>query len=115
MYENISLKDIVRTNQEIGETGELQNRSSLEYALSTVKQRRSWLHELSFLVRSLLVDHVFSEGNKRTALALMLTYFEDRNMEYDRQKVVEAVYNISRKNINDINKISRMIKNATIR
>jgi hypothetical protein len=115
MYENINLKDIIAINKRIGATGELQSASSLEYAISVVKDRKSWLNELSFLVRSLLADHAFIDGNKRTALALIATYFEDRNMDYDRQRLVEIVYDIAKKSINDINKIARLIKSGIIR
>ena len=115
MYEKITLKDIIRANQEIGELGELQNKSSLEYALSIVKERKSWLHELSFLVRSIIADHSFKDGNKRTALALIMTYFEDRNIECDKERLVEVIYSISKQNITDINRIARLIKSAIIR
>ncbi|MFC1697991.1 hypothetical protein ACFL1H_06635, partial [Nanoarchaeota archaeon] len=64
----INKKDIIRINQEIGETGELSNESSLDFALHMIKHKKSWLYELSYLIRSILVDHVFKDGNKRTAL-----------------------------------------------
>jgi prophage maintenance system killer protein len=109
---NMNKKDIIAINQEIGESGELQNPGSLEFALSIIKQQRSWLYELSYLVRSMLVDHAFVDGNKRTSLALILLYLKEQGIEYDRQKIVLKVYNISKKNIKDINKIMRLIKNG---
>ncbi len=109
---NLNKKDLISINVDIGETGELQNESSLEFALSIIKQNKSWLYELSYIVRSLLVDHAFRDGNKRTALALVLLYFEDKGVEYDRQKLVNIAYLISKKNARDINRIMRMIKNG---
>lgn len=108
----INKKDVIRINQEIGETGRLQNESSLEYALSLIKHKKSWLYELAYLVRSLLIDPAFVEGNKRTALAIILTYFEDK--EYDKERMVKIILQISKKNIKDVNKIMRMIKSAII-
>jgi len=111
----INKKDVIRINQEVGATGELQNESSLDFALSILKHRKSWLYEVAALTRSILVDHAFSDGNKRTALALILTYLSEKDMEYDKDKMVLAVYKIAKKNINDTNKIMRLIKNGIIR
>ncbi|MBD3313273.1 hypothetical protein GF345_02425 [Candidatus Woesearchaeota archaeon] len=111
---NINKKDIIAINMEIGETGAFNNESSLEFALHLIKHKKSWLYELSYLVRSLLVDHAFRDGNKRTALALVLLYFEDKGFKYDKDSIVRIIYSISKKNITDINKIARMIKNGTI-
>ena len=68
----INKKDMVGANQEIGCNGEFSNESSLDFALSIVKQKKSWLYELSYLVRSLLVDHIFQDGNKRTAASTII-------------------------------------------
>jgi len=61
----------------LGKKGELTNPGALDYAVDRVRDKKDWLIELSYLVRSLLIDHAFKEGNKRTALALILVYFED--------------------------------------
>ena len=105
-------KDIIRINQEVGEEGELTNPSALDYAVDRVRDKKDWLIELSYLVRSLLIDHAFKEGNKRTALALILVYFEDKSIKYDKEKIVKIVSNIAAKNITNISKIARLIKSA---
>lgn len=110
----INKKDIIRINQEIGEAGNFQNESSLDYALSTIKHKKSWLYELSYLIRSLLTDHAFMDGNKRTALAIILTYFKDRDTKYDEDVITKVILQISKKSIKDINKIMRLIKSAII-
>ena len=105
-------KDIIRINQEIGEEGYLSNESSLEYALSIIKHKNSWLYESSYIIRSLLVDHAFKDGNKRTALTIMIMYIKEKKLEYDKEKVQKIILDISKKNINDINKIQRLVKSA---
>lgn len=102
----------MRINQEVGSSGKLSNESSLDYALSITKHRKSWLYELSHLVRSLLVDHVFEDGNKRTALALILVYFEEKRIKYDRNKVSFVVHKIAKKNINNVIRIMELIKSG---
>lgn len=110
----INKKDIIRINQEVGETGNIQNESNLEYALSIIKHKKSWLYELAYITRSLLIDHAFTDGNKRTALALILTYFKDKDQKYEKEKIAKIILQISKKNIRDINKIMRLIKSAII-
>ncbi|MFH2028072.1 MAG: hypothetical protein ABIJ08_02965 [Nanoarchaeota archaeon] len=99
---------------EIGETGEFQNDSSLDYALSTIKHKKSWIMELSYILRSLLVDDAFRDGNKRTALMITLTYLENKEVKYDKEMVLRVLLEISKKNITDINKITRLIKRGII-
>jgi len=107
----INKKDIIRINQEFSD-GSLQNESSLDYAISTLKYRKSWLYELSQLVRALLLDHTFRDGNKRTALALLLLYLEEKNIRYDEERLLKTIEKITRKNINNINRIMELIKDA---
>ncbi|MBW2990085.1 Fic family protein [Candidatus Woesearchaeota archaeon] len=109
----INKKDIVRVNQEIGETGRFHNESSMEYALSMIKHKKSWLYELAYIARSLLTDHAFIDGNKRTALAIILTYFEGKE-EYDKEMIAKIILQISKKQEKDVNKIMRMIKSAIL-
>lgn len=109
----INKKDIIAVNGEIGCNGQLSNESSLDFALSIIKQKKSWLFEISYIVRSLLVDHVFQDGNKRTAATIIALYMEENGLDYDKEKMIKAILQVSIKNINDINKIMRMIKNVT--
>ena len=105
-------KDIIRINQEIGEEGELTNPGALEYAVDRIRDNKDWLIELSYLVRSLLVDHAFKEGNKRTALALILAYFEDKEVKYNEEKMIKIISKIAAKNITNIAKIARLIQSG---
>jgi fido (protein-threonine AMPylation protein) len=102
-----NLKDIVRLNQEVGESGLLRSSSSLDYALKI--RHKGWLIELSYIIRSVLIDHPFVDGNKRTAYAICVLYLEDNNRKFNNQKVIETMKLIAKKNIKDINKIGRLI------
>ncbi len=111
---NLTEKDLIRLNQEMGEEGQLHNESSLQFALNMMRLKKSWLHELAYLLRCLLVDHVFKDGNKRTALATTILYLEDKNISWDKEKLVKAIHEIAKNNYRSIEKIMRVIKNATI-
>jgi len=104
-----NLKDIIRINQDIGESGELRDDSSIKFALSIGKNKKSWLFELSYIVRGLLVDHPFVDGNKRTAYLLCTLIIEDNKYQCDDDKIVKNIHLISKKSVNDINKITRMM------
>lgn len=107
----LTVDDIVLINKEFDE-GNLVNRSSLEFALSSAKNTKDWITQLAYIVRSILIDHVFSEGNKRTALAVMITYITAYKKGYDVNKLDRIIVTMLKKNVTDIGKIRRMIKDA---
>ena len=110
----LNKKDLIGINRGIGGNAKFHNEDGLDFALSIVKQNKSWLYELSYIVRSLLVDHCFEDGNKRTAIIVIMTYFENNNLDCDKDKLIKIVWNIAKKNTTDINKLMRLIKNAII-
>ena len=112
MY-TITKKDILAFNQQAGETGEFSNESSLDFALSIAKTKQNWLYELSYLARSLLVDHVFRDGNKRTCLLVLVYFFEQNKQDYDRAKLLSLMKKIAKNNITHPLMIMRLIHNVT--
>jgi len=104
-------QEIVEINKEF-DKGNVVNESSLDFALSSIKQTKDWIKQLAYLVRAILIDHVFEEGNKRTAAVLIMVFIEENKLDYDPQKVDQIVIDILKKNITDIKKIRRLIKNA---
>ncbi len=63
-------------------------------------------------MRAILLDRVFEKGNKRTASALIMSILEIHKEGYDPKKVDDVIVEIIKNNINNINKIRRMIKNV---
>ncbi|MBU0459591.1 MAG: Fic family protein [Nanoarchaeota archaeon] len=112
MY-TLTKKDIIAFNQEAGEEGKFNNESSLDFALSLAKTKKNWLYELSYLSRSLLVDHVFRDGNKRTCLLTIVYYLEKNNKKYDRERLLMLIKKIAKNNITNPLMIMRMIYNVT--
>ena len=107
----LTKKDIIALNQKF-EEGSLNNESSLDFALDYAKKTENWIKALSFLVRAILVDHVFEEGNKRTATLLIKTYAEYEGFSVNMDKLLSSVKNILLRNITDIRKIEEIIKNV---
>ena len=113
MYSLLTKKDIIAFNQEIGELGDFNNESSLDFALSIVKTKKNWIYELSYLARSLLVDHVFQDGNKRTCLCVMIYYLETNGKIVDKDRLVHTIKKIAKNNITNPLLIGRLIYHAT--
>jgi prophage maintenance system killer protein len=107
----LSKKDIVAINAEL-DSGRIVNESSLDFALKTIGRSRNWLRACALLVRAVLIDHTFEDGNKRTAAAIVLTYCEMQGLHADPDKVNQAIVRILRKNITKMRAIEREIKDV---
>ena len=107
----LTKKDIIALNQEF-EEGNLHNEASLDFALGYAKKTENWTKALAWLVRAILIDHVFEEGNKRTVALLIKTYTQyEGHKTYDDQ-IIKLVKKVILKNISSIKIIEDMIKNA---
>ena len=113
MFEKITAKDIMAINLQFAE-GNFMNKSSLLYALDQANESKSWLKQCAFLVRAILIDHVFEEGNKRTAAAVIVGFFEENALSFHPEEIAEVVAQIVTKNITDLIATERLIKNAII-
>ena len=107
----LTKKDIVALNQEF-EDGSFHNEPSLDFALSHANKSENWINGLSLLTRAILIDHVFQEGNKRTAALLIKTYAEYEGHKIYNDKLVNLIKEILLKDITDINKIEGMLKDV---
>ena len=94
------------------DTGNLVNRNSLEFALSSAKNTKDWVTQLAYIMRAILIDHVFAEGNKRTVLAVMIAFVEFHKKGYELYKLDQIIVRMLKDNITDIAKIRRLIKDG---
>lgn len=107
----IDKEDLMRINQGFG--GRLRNDASIDFAID--KQGESRLGEykkLAYLWRAILVDHPFSDGNKRTAVFLAFNFAQEVDKWADRNLLVHHALSIAKNNITDINVIERRLRNA---
>lgn len=107
----LSKKDIIALNQEL-HTGRIVNEGSLDYAIETTKRSKNWLKSAATLTRAILIDHVFEDGNKRTAAAVIMVHLEMNNIHYNPDSVNQMIIRILKKNITNMRTIERMIKNV---
>lgn len=110
----ISSTDLIEINKRF-DKGHVVNKSSLNFAISSSKRSKDWITQLAYLVRAILIDHIFEEGNKRTATVLISSILEIHKVAYDPIKLDKLIVKIvtkNTKNIIDIAIIRRLIKDA---
>ena len=107
----ISKETIVRIARGFG--GNLRNSSSLDFALEKQNDRKLGEYKkLAFLLRAILVDHPFSDGNKKTAAFIALAFAEQNKKQVDEELMKHHILSIASKNIIEIRAIEERMKNA---
>ncbi len=91
--------------------GRLINSSGIEFAESAIRKTKNWQEQAAYIIRAIVADHTFEDGNKRTAAAYIMGMLEVHKIAYDPYKIEKAVLAIA-KDTKRIDKIRRMIKNA---
>jgi len=107
----LSKKDIISINQAL-DSGTIVNESSLDFAVEMTRKSKNWLKTVALLVRAVLIDHVFADGNKRTSSAIIMAYLDMNGFDYDPDVVNKTVIKILTKNVTDVGKIEQLIKNV---
>ena len=114
MCMKIMINELEKINRRFEPRSTLKNEGSLSFAISHAARTKDWVKQLAYLLRALLVDHVFDDGNKRTATYLILSYFKEYEIQIDEDKINRLMIKIASKNITKIDEIRRLIKNETI-
>lgn len=104
--------ELVEINKKFG-SGAVVNGGSLDFAISAAHKGKDWQEQLAFVVRALLCDHVFEDGNKRTAAAYIMAVLESLKFKYDPFKIDRLVLKIAKNNVSKVEKIKRMIEHAS--
>jgi len=107
----LTLKDLITINRQFS-IGNVTNKGSMDFVLAQTYRSKQWFKSMCLLVRAILIDHLFEDGNKRTAAAVIMAYLDMNSYNYNPDKVAETVLMIAKKSIKDVNKIGRLIKNA---
>jgi prophage maintenance system killer protein len=106
MYKN----KIIRANAAFGE--KVKSESSLDHASERATYEKSRFKKLALLVRAIVVDHTFTDANKRTALVTISSELSE-DYKINRKRLVIVLRNIAERNINDLDQISRRIRKCT--
>ena len=104
----ISSKRIIRLNKKFG--GSLLNQNSLDFSVDKSNKEKNIYKSNAYLIRGIIVDHSFLDGNKRTAMTIVSERFSKHKIKCDKEKLTKGFINIAKKNVNSIDKISRRLK-----
>ncbi|MFW5846625.1 MAG: Fic family protein [Nanoarchaeota archaeon] len=108
----ISKEDLLRINAGFG--GNLRSGSSLDFAFHIQQNKKLGAYKkLAHLLRAILVDHPFSDGNKRTAMFVSLAFASENNKGVNRDILLYQIVAIAKKNLTNIRQIADRIKTAT--
>ena len=111
MCMRISKEELLRINKGFG--GNLRSDSSLDYAFDKLENKKLGKYKkLAYLWRAVLVDHPFSDGNKRTAAYVALSFAHEFGKQVDRELLMHHIISIAKQNISDIKNIEYRLKNA---
>jgi prophage maintenance system killer protein len=106
---DISKETLLRINQGFG--GNLRNDSSLDYALELQNEKKLGEYKkLAYLLRAILVNHPFSDANKRTATFLCLAFATEQHKQTDRDLLSHQIVSIAKYNLTEIRNIEWRIK-----
>ena len=109
MCMDISKEDLIRINRGFG--GNLRNDSSLDFAIDIQKNNKLGIYKkLAYLLRAILVDHPFSDGNKRTTAFLCLSFAEENKKQVSQELLLHQIISIAKNNITDIRNIEWRLK-----
>ena len=109
MCMKISKIDLLRINHGFG--GNLRSSSSIDYAIDKQDNKKLGPYKrLAYLFRAILVDHPFSDGNKRIAAFIALAFAEENHKQVDRDLLLHHIVAIAKKNITNIRQIEWRLK-----
>lgn len=111
MCMDISKEELLRINHGFG--GDIRSDSSIDFAINQQENKKLGSYKkLAYLMRAILVDHPFSDGNKRTATYVAFVFAEEHNKQVDRDLLLHHVVSIAKNNIQNIRNIEERLKNA---
>ena len=104
------IEELITVNKRFS-TGTVMNGASLKFAESAIKRTKNWQEQVAYILRAIIVDHPFEDGNKRTAAAYLTGLLETYKIPYDPFKIDKLVLTLA-KGTKSIDNIRRMVKNA---
>lgn len=111
MCMDISKKDLLRINRGFG--GNLRDDSSLDFALERIKSKKLGMYKkLAYLIRAIIIDHPFSDGNKRTAAFVSFVFAKETDKQVDKDLLEHHIISIAKNNIHNIKNIEWRLRTA---
>ena len=104
----IHIDKIIKINKKHG--GNLINKSQLDFAIDKANREEDIYKSNAYLLRAIVVDHPFLDGNKKTATEVILERFSKNKIKCNEKEFSRGIVNIAKSNETSIEKISRRLK-----
>ena len=105
---------VISTNKKFS-TGKMVNEGSLDFALAQANKTKDMITQLATIVRGIVLDHVFEDGNKRTAAAIVMALALLHQKAYDPYRIDAMIIKIATGKVKAIEKIRRLLNHAIVR
>ena len=103
------VKKLTEINKQFSE-GKIINNSIYWVEDRINNYKMPFLTQISYVLRALLCNHIYLDGNKRTSLYITLKWLRELKLDIDEDKLFDVITKIAKNNINEIRKIKRMLK-----
>ncbi|MBU0958398.1 MAG: Fic family protein [Nanoarchaeota archaeon] len=104
----VDVNNLIKINKKHG--GVLIDRSNLEFAVDSANKEKDIYKSNAYLIRGVIVNHPFLDGNKSTASEIVLKRFKKEGIKCNREKFSSGLISIAKNNIGSIDKIERRLK-----
>lgn len=102
------INKIVKLNKKHG--GNLINKSNLDFAVEKANNEKNIYKRNAHIIRGIIVNHPFLDGNKRTTTEIVLEDFKRNKYKCDKRKFEKGILNIAKQNEGNLNKISKRLR-----
>jgi death-on-curing family protein len=109
--DKITKEKIIATNRAYG--GHEFPHNSLDYSIERANEERNFYKKLAHLVRSMTSNHSFTDGNKRTAMTIVLTEFQEEGIKCDKNRLVKTLVELAKTGEGDISIIERRLRRCS--
>lgn len=107
----ISKEELLRINMGFG--GGMRSDSSLDYAIDIQNNKKLGAYKkLAYLMIAILVDHPFTDANKRTAFFIAMAFADENKKEVDKDILTHQIVSIAKQNITDIRNIEQRLRSC---
>lgn len=104
-------ESIIKTNEKFG--GKLIRKNSLDYAVERANEEKNFYRKLAYLTRSMTSDHSFLDGNKRTAITIILSEFEEQEIRVNKIMLEKTILNLAKTGEGNIQIIERRLRRCS--
>jgi len=105
----MSLKEkIIELNKGFG--GNLARAGSLDFACNRAEHEKNVYRKCAYLIRAIVVDHPFSDGNKSSAIAIVIEELYKENIDCNEESLTRFILRIAQNNTSDLIKIERGLR-----